>query len=103
MRRTKKEEVNGRPIIELPEKVLNVVEKRLTRAESIFYRQLEKNSQEEFNEYVREGWRQNYHHILVRHSCKSPLLPYLPLQWPTRFIASSGGQRITYPFSLAKL
>ena len=65
LRRTKKEDVNGKPIIQLPEKFVEVVEKRMTADESSFYRQLESRSQNEFNKFVREGWRQNYHHILV--------------------------------------
>ena len=65
LRRTKKEEVNGKPIIQLPEKIVEVVEKRMTTDESVFYRQLESRSQKEFNKFVREGYGQNYHHILV--------------------------------------
>ena len=65
LRRTKKEEVNGRPIIVLPEKNIEVVEKRMTSDESVFYRQLESKSQDKFNKYVRDNWRSNYHHILV--------------------------------------
>lgn len=76
LRRTKKEEVNGKPIIQLPEKVVEVVEKPMTADESAFYRQLESRSQSEFDKYVREGWRSNYHHILARllfsSSCLDP-------------------------------
>ena len=71
LRRTKKDEVNGRPIIQLPEKIVEVVEKRMTADESVFYRQLESRSQNEFNRFVRDGWRQNYHHILVSPSQSS--------------------------------
>ena len=71
LRRRKDEKANGRRIIVLPEKVVENVERRMTSDESSFYRQLESQSQMDFNKFVREGWRQNYHHILVSpHPCE---------------------------------
>ena len=57
---------DGRPIVVLPPKMLQTMHVVLSPDEQAFYRSMEDKSQEQFNVYVREGWRQNYHHILVR-------------------------------------
>ena len=57
---------DGRPIVVLPPKTLETIHIVLSPDEQAFYRSMEDRSQKQFNVYVREGWRQNYHHILVR-------------------------------------
>lgn len=65
MRRLKSDKVNGQPIITLPPKTIEVRELEFTLEEMDFYDSMEKQSQARFLKYVRQNFRQNYHHILV--------------------------------------
>ena len=73
--------MNGKPIIQLPEKIVEVVEKRMTADESVFYRQVESRSQKAFFKFVEEGYGQNYHHILVSF-IRLPFSSYLIMAMP---------------------
>ena len=65
LRRVKSQQVNGRPIVELPSKSTTVVELDFSDRELAFYRGLEAKQQDAFEEYVREGFGVNYANILV--------------------------------------
>ena len=67
LRRQKSDkEADGRPIVVLPPKTVRVVQCAFTPEERDFYESMEKRTQAQFQKYVREGWAQNYAHILVR-------------------------------------
>ena len=68
MRRLKSDKVNGQPIITLPPKTIDIKELDFTPEEMDFYESMEKQSQARFLKYVRQNFRQNYHHILVSSS-----------------------------------
>ncbi|KAK9839761.1 hypothetical protein WJX84_000502 [Apatococcus fuscideae] len=79
MRRLKSDKINGRPIITLPPKTIEIRELEFTPEEMDFYESMEKQSQARFLKYVRQNFRQNYHHILVlllrlRQACVHPYL-----------------------------
>lgn len=80
LRRTKKSEIDGKPIIQLPPK--ETVEDRaiFSKDELDFYKALETQSQIQFNKYIRLGSiGRNYSHALVlllrlRQACCNPML-----------------------------
>lgn len=80
LRRTKKSEIDGQPIIQLPEK--NTVEDRalFSADELAFYRALEQQAQIQFNRFLKNGTvGRHYSHALVlllrlRQCCCSPQL-----------------------------
>ncbi|KND04287.1 uncharacterized protein SPPG_08811 [Spizellomyces punctatus DAOM BR117] len=80
LRRTKKCMIDGRPIIQLPERNTNHIEIDFTAAERDFYRSLEDRVQLRFNAYLRAGTvMKNYTNILVlllrlRQACCHPSL-----------------------------
>lgn len=66
MRRLKTTQFEGRPIIELPKREVNVVVAPFaTQAEREWYEAIENQMQIQFNRYVRDGFEANYACILV--------------------------------------
>ncbi|KAI0018828.1 SNF2 family N-terminal domain-containing protein [Xylariomycetidae sp. FL0641] len=55
LRRTKKSEIDGKPIIQLPHKSEEVVLVALSQEESVFYRKLEEEGRSIFQEMLRNG------------------------------------------------
>ncbi|KAI9172276.1 ATP-dependent helicase [Paramyrothecium foliicola] len=80
LRRKKDSQLDGKPILRLPEKSEEVVYAQLSEEERDFYDQLEKKSQVQFSKYLREGTvGRNYSNILVlllrlRQACCHPHL-----------------------------
>ncbi|KAH7316617.1 SNF2 family N-terminal domain-containing protein [Stachybotrys elegans] len=80
LRRKKDSQLDGKPILRLPEKTEEVVYARLSPEEQDFYDQLEHKSQVQFSKYLREGSvGKNYSSILVlllrlRQACCHPHL-----------------------------
>lgn len=80
LRRKKNSMLDGKPILNLPEKTEEVAYAELSQEERDFYDQLEKKSQVQFSKYLREGTvGKNYSNILVlllrmRQACCHPHL-----------------------------
>ncbi|KAF9871544.1 hypothetical protein CkaCkLH20_10955 [Colletotrichum karsti] len=80
LRRTKTSEIDGKPILQLPEKTEEVVYAELDEDERKFYTDLETKSQVQINKYLRKGTLgKHYSHVLVlllrlRQSCCHPHL-----------------------------
>ncbi|KAL0937742.1 swi snf family dna-dependent atpase [Colletotrichum truncatum] len=80
LRRTKTSEIDGKPILQLPEKTEEIVFAVLDEDERKFYTDLETNSQVQINKYLRKGTLgKHYSHVLVlllrlRQSCCHPHL-----------------------------
>ncbi|KAI9345683.1 SNF2 family N-terminal domain-containing protein [Obelidium mucronatum] len=80
LRRTKNSTLDGRPIIVLEPKTVELVEAHFTPAEREFYQSLEKKTLLKFNAYLKAGTvMQNYSNILVlllrlRQACCHPTL-----------------------------
>ncbi|KAM0252634.1 hypothetical protein ACHAP5_000925 [Fusarium lateritium] len=80
LRRKKNSQLNGKPILRLPEKTEEIVYAEMSSEERDFYTQLEKQSQVLVNKYLREGTvSKNYSNILVlllrlRQACCHPHL-----------------------------
>ncbi|OLN85717.1 putative ATP-dependent helicase C23E6.02 [Colletotrichum chlorophyti] len=80
LRRTKTSEIDGKPILQLPEKSEEVVYAELDADERQFYKDLETKSQVQINKYLRKGTLgKHYSHVLVlllrlRQSCCHPHL-----------------------------
>lgn len=80
LRRKKNSQLDGKPILRLPEKTETIVYAELTPEERDFYDQLEKKSQVQFSKYLRAGSiGKNYSNILVlllrlRQACCHPHL-----------------------------
>ncbi|KAI1337130.1 SNF2 family N-terminal domain-containing protein [Xylariaceae sp. FL0016] len=80
LRRTKNSELDGKPIITLPEKVEEVTHVVFSDDEEQYYRDLEKNSQVQVNKYLRQGTiGKHYGHVLIlllrlRQACCHPYL-----------------------------
>lgn len=80
LRRKKNSELDGKPILKLPEKTEEIVYAELSPEERDFYDQLEKNAQVQFSKYLRAGSiGKNYSNILVlllrmRQACCHPHL-----------------------------
>ncbi|OAQ89588.1 SWI/SNF family DNA-dependent ATPase Ris1 [Purpureocillium lilacinum] len=80
LRRKKDSELEGKPILNLPDKSEEVVHADLCEDERHFYKQLEEKSQVQFSKYLRDGSvGKNYSNILVlllrmRQACCHPHL-----------------------------
>ncbi|RHZ75362.1 hypothetical protein Glove_216g60 [Diversispora epigaea] len=80
LRRTKDSTLNGKPILELPEKTIDMVTNEFSQDERQFYDALETKSRIEFNRYLKDGSvLKNYAYILVmllrlRQACNHPFL-----------------------------
>jgi len=80
LRRHKKSTVNGKPILVLPERIVEEVQPDFTVEERDFYTALESSSRTQFNKFVRAGTvGKSYAHILVmllrlRQACCHPHL-----------------------------
>ncbi|KAI8355880.1 SNF2 family N-terminal domain-containing protein [Mortierella sp. GBAus27b] len=80
LRRTKKCTVDGKPILDLPERNVHMVSTPFTDDERAFYTALEHRTRDRFNAYVRAGTvMKNYSNILVlllrlRQACCHPHL-----------------------------
>ncbi|TEA08981.1 putative ATP-dependent helicase [Colletotrichum sidae] len=80
LRRTKGSEIDGKPILQLPEKSEEVIYAALDEDERKFYSDLESQSQVQINKYLRKGTLgKHYSHVLVlllrlRQSCCHPHL-----------------------------
>ena len=64
LRRTKNQILNGKPLLELPERILELVECTFTASEKEFYRLLETRMTSEVNKLV-QSEHVNYTHVLV--------------------------------------
>ncbi|TKW51397.1 putative ATP-dependent helicase C23E6.02 [Colletotrichum tanaceti] len=80
LRRTKTSQIDGKPILQLPEKTEEVVYAQLDEDERKFYTDLETKSQVQINKYLRKGTLgKHYSHVLVlllrlRQTCCHPHL-----------------------------
>ena len=80
LRRTKKSEINGQPILQLPPKIVEVTHALFSEDEQAFYSALEKRTQLTFNKYMKAGTvGRNYSNVLVlllrlRQACCHPHL-----------------------------
>ncbi|OMO65056.1 SNF2-related protein [Corchorus olitorius] len=80
LRRTKGTLLDGKPIINLPPKVIEMKRVEFTKEERDFYSRLESDSRAQFKEYANAGTvKQNYVNILLmllrlRQACDHPLL-----------------------------
>ncbi|XP_024987397.1 helicase-like transcription factor CHR28 isoform X1 [Cynara cardunculus var. scolymus] len=80
LRRTKETLIDGKPIINLPPKIINLATVDFSAEERTFYRKLERESRSQFKAYAAAGTvRQNYANILLmllrlRQACDHPLL-----------------------------
>ncbi|XVF40552.1 hypothetical protein PTKIN_Ptkin01aG0122800 [Pterospermum kingtungense] len=80
LRRTKGTLLDGKPIINLPPKVVELKKVEFTKEERDFYSRLESDSRAQFKEYAAAGTvKQNYVNILLmllrlRQACDHPLL-----------------------------
>ncbi|MBA0720376.1 hypothetical protein Golax_007998 [Gossypium laxum] len=80
LRRTKATLLDGKPIINLPPKVIELKKVEFTEEERDFYSKLESDSRAQFKEYAAAGTvKQNYVNILLmllrlRQACDHPLL-----------------------------
>ncbi|KAK7415200.1 hypothetical protein QQX98_006046 [Neonectria punicea] len=80
LRRKKNSQLDGKPILKLPEKIEEIVYAKFSPDEHDFYSQLEKKSQVQFSKYLRAGSiGKNYSSILVlllrlRQACCHPHL-----------------------------
>ena len=84
---------DGRPIVVLPPKTLQTMQVVLSPDEQAFYRSMENKSQKQFNVYVREGWRQNYHHILVRSPLPAQVVACIPV-YSSRMLSALHRERL---------
>ena len=79
LRRTKATLIDGRPIVDLPPRVVEDRVVAFDAADRDFYDALENNVGVAFDTFVKRGWKANYMHILVlllqlRQACDHPLL-----------------------------
>ncbi|MCJ1476465.1 hypothetical protein MMC13_005131, partial [Lambiella insularis] len=80
LRRTKKSQIDGQPILTLPERTTEVQHSVFSEDEETFYRALETQTQLKFNRYLRAGTiGKNYSNVLVlllrlRQACCHPHL-----------------------------
>lgn len=80
LRRTKKSQIDGRPILDLPERTTEVRHAVFSEDEEAFYKALETRTQLQFNKYLKAGTvGRNYSNILVlllrlRQACCHPHL-----------------------------
>jgi len=78
LRRTKNQILNGKPLLQLPERILELVECSFNATEKEFYRLLENRMSSEVNKLVQSD-KVNYTHVLVlllrlRQACNHPCL-----------------------------
>lgn len=64
LRRTKNQILNGKPLLHLPERILELVECNFSASEKAFYRLLETRMTSEVNKLV-QSENVNYTHVLV--------------------------------------
>ncbi|KAL8387424.1 hypothetical protein RB595_009912 [Gaeumannomyces hyphopodioides] len=82
LRREKSSMINGKPILDLPPKIEEIVHVCFSADETAFYRDLETSSQNQVNKYMRAGTlRKNYSNVLVlllrlRQACCHPNLNF---------------------------
>lgn len=82
LRREKTSLINGKPILDLPPKIEEIVHVCFSADETSFYRDLETSSQNQVNKYMRAGTlRKNYSNVLVlllrlRQACCHPNLNF---------------------------
>lgn len=82
LRREKTSLINGKPILDLPPKIEEIVHVCFSADETAFYRDLETSSQNQVNKYMRAGTlRKNYSNVLVlllrlRQACCHPNLNF---------------------------
>ncbi|KAF8632872.1 hypothetical protein AX17_004720 [Amanita inopinata Kibby_2008] len=80
LRRMKDSTLDGKRLIELPEKKVSLIKLDFSEEEREIYRMVEIKSQAKFNKYLREGTvLKNYHHVLIlllrlRQICSHPSL-----------------------------
>lgn len=80
LRRTKETVINGKPIINLPPKTINLNKVDFTQEERSFYLMLEERSRQQFKAFAAAGTlKQNYANILLmllrlRQACDHPIL-----------------------------
>jgi SNF2 family DNA or RNA helicase len=80
LRRTKKSKIDGKPILQLPDRTVNVTNVAFNKDENEFYSALEARAQLQFNRYLKEGSvMKNYATALVlllrlRQACCHPHL-----------------------------
>jgi len=80
LRRTKTTKIDGKPILNLPERIVNLESNQFSESERDFYDSLEKKAVIKFNAYLKEGTvMHNYSNILVlllrlRQACNHPYL-----------------------------
>lgn len=80
LRRTKETLINGKPIINLPPKTINLNKVDFTQEERSFYLMLEERSRQQFKAFAAAGTlKQNYANILLmllrlRQACDHPIL-----------------------------
>ena len=85
MRRTKSDQVNGKPIVDLPNKSVTITELKFTEEETIIYKAWESEGQEIIQKYQQKGTLlNNYAHVFavmmrLRQLCCHREL--LPVQW----------------------
>ncbi|KAJ5730426.1 uncharacterized protein N7483_004934 [Penicillium malachiteum] len=80
LRRTKKTEIDGQPILQLPPKVIEKIHVVFNEEEKAMYDELNSNTQHVISRYLKAGTLgKNYSHVLVlllrlRQACDHPLL-----------------------------
>ncbi len=66
LRRTKKSQIDGRPILNLPERTTNACHASFSDDEAAFYSALESRTQLQFNKFLKAGTvGRNYSNILI--------------------------------------
>ncbi|KAG6336400.1 hypothetical protein ID866_2694 [Astraeus odoratus] len=79
LRRTKNQILNGKPLLELPDRKLQLIECQFDDDEKEFYTRLERRMSTEVNKLVNENENVNYTHVLLlllrlRQACNHPSL-----------------------------
>ncbi|KAI6126880.1 SNF2 family N-terminal domain-containing protein [Pisolithus sp. B1] len=79
LRRTKNQILNGKPLLQLPDRNLDIIECQFDPMEKEFYTRLENRMNSEVNKLVRESENVNYTHVLLlllrlRQACNHPSL-----------------------------
>ncbi|KIO02504.1 hypothetical protein M404DRAFT_649793 [Pisolithus tinctorius Marx 270] len=79
LRRTKNQILNGKPLLQLPQRNLDIIECRFDPSEQAFYARLESRMNSEVNKLVNQSENVNYTHVLLlllrlRQACNHPSL-----------------------------
>lgn len=79
LRRTKNQSLNGRPLLQLPERNLDIIECQFDPTEKAFYSRLQSRMSSEVNKLVKQSENVNYTHVLLlllrlRQACNHPSL-----------------------------